>query len=109
MSVYEESVFAEAQAIQEPQARAAFLERACADNAVLRQNVESLLSAYDAGEFLECGAASPVATAEQRLAEGPGTVIGAYKLLEQIGEGGFGIVFMDVQQQPLRLKVAWYV
>jgi serine/threonine-protein kinase len=40
------------------------------------------------------------------LANGPGTVIGPYKLLEQIGEGGFGNVFMALQQQPLRRKVA---
>ena len=53
MNVNEESVFAEAQGIQDPQERAAFLERACVDNAGLRQSVESLLSAYDAGQFLE--------------------------------------------------------
>ena len=43
---------------------------------------------------------------EQPLTEGPGTVIGRYKLLQQIGEGGFGVVFMAEQQEPVRRKVA---
>src|SRR5208282_5563450 len=43
---------------------------------------------------------------DQRIVEGPGTVIGPYKLCEQIGEGGFGLVFMAEQQQPVRRKVA---
>ena len=51
-------------------------------------------------------AAELVATAEQPIAEQPGMVIGPYKLVEQIGEGGFGVVFMAEQQQPVRRKVA---
>src|SRR2546425_1283998 len=58
MNVNEESVFAEALDKQDPQERAAFLDRACAGNPGLRQSVESLLSAYVAGEFLEAGTTS---------------------------------------------------
>ena len=46
------------------------------------------------------------ATKDLAVAEGPGTVIGRYKLLQQIGEGGFGVVFMAEQQEPVRRKVA---
>ncbi|MBI1915941.1 MAG: serine/threonine protein kinase [Planctomycetes bacterium] len=105
-SLNEESVFAEALEIQDAQQRAAYLDRACADNPGLRNNVESLLSAYDAGQFLESPPVAPAATTEEPASERPGAVLGPYKLLEQIGEGGFGIVFMAEQQHPVRRKVA---
>jgi eukaryotic-like serine/threonine-protein kinase len=57
--------------------------------------------------FLERPACGPVMTAdEQPLNEGPGTVIGPYKLMEQIGEGGMGLVFVAEQQQLVCRKVA---
>src|SRR5262249_21986881 len=74
----------------------------------LRQKIEALLRAYEqAGSFLESPASPPVATIDEPPpTEGPGTIIGPYKLLEQIGEGGFGVVYMAEQTQPVRRKVA---
>jgi serine/threonine protein kinase/Tfp pilus assembly protein PilF len=89
--------------------RAAYLEIACAGQGELRQKVEALLVGYDqAGDFLEH---SPVKTVfESRLggatSEKPGDRIGRYGLLQQIGEGGFGVVFMAEQEEPVRRRVA---
>jgi serine/threonine protein kinase len=90
-----------------PDAWAGFLDDACAGNADLRARIEQLLHAHQAmGSIHGGGADSPAATTDEPLGEGPGTVIGPYKLLEQIGEGGFGVVFMAEQEKPLRRRVA---
>src|SRR5215469_1250942 len=109
----EREIFAIAAQKPTPAECAAYLDEACGADLALRQRIESLLREQaDLGSFLESPpAALPAAPfaptiAEPQIPEKPGTHIGPYKLLEQIGEGGFGIVFMAEQQEPLRRKVA---
>jgi serine/threonine protein kinase/tetratricopeptide (TPR) repeat protein len=90
-----------------PDRRASYLDQACGSDAGLRGEVESLLRAHDAsGGFLEVHSPEPATTCHEAITERPGTVIGPYKLMEQIGEGGFGLVFVAEQQRPVRRKVA---
>jgi eukaryotic-like serine/threonine-protein kinase len=92
--------------------RAAFLDQACGGDAALRQRVEDLLRAGDeAGEFLQspaAGAPAPRGTIRLALepAEKAGDQIGRYKLLQQIGEGGCGVVYMAEQEEPVKRRVA---
>jgi WD40 repeat protein/serine/threonine protein kinase len=101
-------IFWDAAQIRSAGERDAYLDRACAENIELRRRVEELLQASAKAEsFLESPAIHLVATVDERpVSEGLGTIIGPYKLLEQIGEGGFGIVYMAEQQHPVRRKVA---
>ena len=88
--------------------RAAYLDRACDADPELRREVESLLRAHDAScSFLQDGPSRARTTEEyEPITEGPGTVIGAYKLMEQIAIGGMGLVFVAEQQEPIRRRVA---
>jgi serine/threonine protein kinase len=102
----ERELFIAALRLPEADARAAFLEGACADER-LRQRLESMLRDHEQlGSFLESPAAPPITVESSSLSEGPGTVIGPYKLLEQIGEGGMGVVYMAEQTKPVRRKVS---
>jgi serine/threonine protein kinase/Tfp pilus assembly protein PilF len=89
-----------------PAERVAFLDEACAGDRALRARVEKLLALHEHASFLARPAAESPATLDQPLLERPGTQIGPYKLMEQIGEGGMGLVFVAEQHEPVRRKVA---
>jgi serine/threonine protein kinase len=104
-----EALFLAAAEIVEPQERTAFLTRECGGDRALRERVEGLLASHEgAGDFLEASAPSTEMEAEfARLKpEEAGERIGPYKLREQIGEGGFGVVWVAEQQEPVRRTVA---
>src|SRR5262249_49643697 len=104
--MHEETLFAEAQKKQ-GEARAAFLDEHCKDDVELRRRVEALLRASDNPDpFLDAPAPFSGPTIDAPISEGPGTVIGPYKLLEQIGEGGMGTVWMAEQKEPIQRRVA---
>jgi serine/threonine protein kinase/tetratricopeptide (TPR) repeat protein len=85
----------------------ACLDEACGANTELRARVDQLLHAHQALGSIHGGEGdSQVATIDEPMRERPGAVVGPYKLLQQIGEGGMGIVFMAEQTQPVQRKVA---
>ena len=113
-----ETLFATAVEIESAVDRNAYLDEACGEDAALRHDVDRLLKAHfqAASQFLEApvledavleGAVlEDASTVDVALAEKPGTRIGPYKLLQEIGEGGFGVVYMAQQDEPVRRRVA---
>ncbi len=102
-----------------PAERVCHLDAACGDNRELRQRIDDLLSEQDAmGGFLETpastgpggtralGGVGPNGTQLAAVTERPGDRIGRYKLLQVIGEGGCGVVYMAEQEEPVRRRVA---
>src|SRR5262245_40487181 len=89
-----------------PDQRDAYLDQRCAGDDELRRNLAVMLKAHAAGEGpLDRGAVRETA-AHEHAAENPGALIGPYKLIEQIGEGGMGTVWMAQQMEPVKRLVA---
>ena len=113
----EKAVFCEASEIADPEKRRQFLEQACGADKVLREQVEKLLAlSQSAGDFFkDCAPALAPAAADaaQVLSAADATLepeipetkcIGQYKLLQKLGEGGYGAVYMAEQEQPIRRR-----
>jgi serine/threonine protein kinase/tetratricopeptide (TPR) repeat protein len=100
------AIFTAAHELREDE-RAAYLAQACVDDAALRRRVEALLHAHsELGDFMQEAPVAPSSRLEPAIGETVGHRIGRYKLLQQIGEGGCGVVFMAEQEEPVRRRVA---
>ena len=101
-------IFLRAVEIESREAQTAYLEGACQRDASLRSRVEALLESHQKDSFLEMPAIDGPSTfiGEKVISEGSGSVIDRYKLLQKIGEGGCGVVYMAEQQEPVRRRVA---
>jgi serine/threonine protein kinase/lipopolysaccharide biosynthesis regulator YciM len=102
-----DAIFSAAIEIASPEERAQYVQNAAGGDEALLKQLHELVGAYfRAGSFLESPPVTIASDAMSAMQEAPGTSIGRYKLLEQIGEGGFGIVFMAQQEQPVHRRVA---
>jgi serine/threonine protein kinase len=103
----EEAVFDEAIRLRSGPERDAFLAETCKDNSKLRADVEALIQAHETESILDVPILGPdVTLGDSPISEVPGTVIGRYKLLEKVGEGGMAVVYMAEQEEPIRRKIA---
>jgi serine/threonine protein kinase/WD40 repeat protein len=105
----DKEIFFEALEKATPDDRAAFLDQACGDDPLLRQRVEELLANhFEQDNFMHEPAIDVAAASKPMtpLSESPGSRIGRYKLLQAIGEGGMGVVYMAEQEEPVRRRVA---
>ncbi len=103
-----ESIFLAALDKGSAEERAAFLDQACGRDTELRGHVERLLKAHpNVGGFLQSPAQGAASTIDEPpIAERTGAIVGPYRLMEQIGEGGMGLVYVAEQQRPVRRKIA---
>ncbi|MEK7686025.1 MAG: serine/threonine-protein kinase, partial [Verrucomicrobiota bacterium] len=113
----EQHLLQAALALESEAQRQAFLNAACGNDAALRRRIDELIAASREAEAffqeppgkhagLQDAATDPTVRVEQPADEAPGDRIGRYKLLQKIGEGGCGVVYMAEQEEPVRRRVA---
>jgi tetratricopeptide (TPR) repeat protein len=103
----EKDIFNSARQITAPEERLKYLQKACGQDPAAMQRVLELLRVYEQEKsFLESSPLAPIGTVDQPVTERAVATIGPYKLVEKIGEGGMGTVYMAQQTEPVKRLVA---